>query len=241
MKEEMQFMENKYGFPQAFGCVDGTHISIVQPSENAHDYFSYNMKYTLNVQAVCNWSGHFMSVEVRWPGSVHDSHVFANSRINTLLRDQKLPMVYREVFIGHDKVPPILLGDPAYPLLPYCMKEYPSTQSNEEVIFNTMLRSARNPIECAFGRLKARWQILNKRMDMGLTSLPEIIYACFVLHNICESQRMHIDEELVRAQMVQDKAKQPDTTPDKLYSCNTAEGISVRQIITQMFREHIPH
>ena len=54
MRQEIKQMENKYGFPQAFGCVDGTHIPITQPSENPHDYFSYKMKYTLNVQAVCN-------------------------------------------------------------------------------------------------------------------------------------------------------------------------------------------
>ena len=41
-------MENKYGFPQAFGCIDGTHIEIMKPTENLHDYFSYKQKYTIN-------------------------------------------------------------------------------------------------------------------------------------------------------------------------------------------------
>ena len=41
MKDTMKGMEDKYGFPQAFGCVDGTHIAINQPTENPHDYFSY--------------------------------------------------------------------------------------------------------------------------------------------------------------------------------------------------------
>jgi len=31
----------RFGFPQVIGCVDGTHTPIKQPSENAHDYFSY--------------------------------------------------------------------------------------------------------------------------------------------------------------------------------------------------------
>ena len=56
------------------------------------------------------------------------------------------------------------------------------------VIFNTcnMLRSARNPLECAYGRLKARRQILNKRIDSGLKFIQTLIYASCVLHNICE-------------------------------------------------------
>ena len=241
MRQEIRQMENKYGFPQAFGCVDGTHIPITQPSENPHDYFSYKMKYTLNVQAVCNWRGLFLNVDARWPGSAHDGRVFSNSKITTLLREQKMPMVYQEIFVGYDKVPPLLLGDPAYPLLPFCMKEYPSPQSNEEVMFNNMLRSARNPIECAFGRLKARWQILNKRIDMQLTSVPEIVYACFVLHNFCEIQGVNIDDEVVQQQIAHDMATQPNTVADCLYSCNTAEGAQVRNIITRMYREHIPH
>ena len=89
MKQEIRQMENKYGFPQAFGCVDGTHIPITQPSENSHYYFSYKMKYTLNVQAVCNWRGLFLNVDACWPGSVHDGRVFANSKIAASLENIK--------------------------------------------------------------------------------------------------------------------------------------------------------
>jgi len=140
----------------------------MQPYENTHDYFSYKQKYILNVQAVCDYKGMFIDAEVKWPGSVHDGRVFGNSRINRLLREEKLPMLYKEILPGYDRMPVTLIGDPAYPLLPYCMKEYANARNNEEVIFNNVLRSARNPIEWAFGRLKARWQIRNKRINMGL-------------------------------------------------------------------------
>ena len=73
-------MESKHGFPQAFGCVDGTHIPILSPSENPHDYFSYKMKHTLNVEGVCDCNRTFLDVDVCWPGSVHDGRVFSNSR-----------------------------------------------------------------------------------------------------------------------------------------------------------------
>ena len=241
MKDLIDGMENKYGFPQAFGCVDGTHIPIAQPCENPHDYFSYKLKYTLNVQGVCDWKGLFLDVDIKWPGSVHDGRVFANSRINRLLREERLPMCYKELLPGHEKIPVTLLGDPAYPLLPYCMKEFPNARSNEEVIFNNMLRSARNPIECAYGRLKARWQILNKRIDIGLKFIPTLIYACCVLHNICELRGMNVEDDALAQQMERDRLAQPENTPDRLYSFNSAEGAYVRNIITSYYKEHIPH
>ena len=78
------------------------------------------------------------------------------------------------------------------------MKEYQSCKYNEEMLFNNILRSARNPIECAFGRLKARWSILTRKMDLNLTSIPTVVLACFVLHNFCEINNDHIDAELVK-------------------------------------------
>jgi len=141
----------------------------MQTSENLHDYFSSKQKYTLNVQAVCDWKGMFIDAEVKWPGSVHDGRVFGNSRINRLLREEKLPMLYKEVLPGYDRMPVALIGDPAYPPLPYCMKEYANARNNEEVIFNNdITKCQKSHRGCIFGRLKARWQILNKRINMGL-------------------------------------------------------------------------
>ena len=91
---------------------------------------SATSKYTWNVQAVCDWKG-FMNVEVKWPGSVPDGRVLANSRINKLFLEKKLPMIYKEILPGYDKIPGSLLRDPAYPLLPYRTREYPNTRTND--------------------------------------------------------------------------------------------------------------
>ena len=57
------------------------------------------------------------------------------------------------------------------------MKEFASTQNNGQVVFNYLLRSARNTIERAFGRLKMRWQILDKKISLKLENVPEMVYA----------------------------------------------------------------
>ena len=66
---------------------------------------------------------------------------------------------------GPEKMQNYLLGDTSYLLTPYCLKEYQSCSSNDEVLFSTVLRVARNPAECGFGRLKAFWAISTRKID----------------------------------------------------------------------------
>ena len=240
-KEEMikkvSEFEAKYGMIQAFACIDGTHIPITSPSVDSQDYFCYKQFFSLNVQAVCDYKGMFMDVDCRWPGSVHDSKVFANSNINQKLRNGKLTGVFQSIVQGCEKIPNYFIGDPAYPLTPFCLKEYDHCNEDAEVIFNNMLRSARNPIECAFGRLKARWSILTRKMDMKLEKIPTIVYACFVLHNFCERNSTYIDTEQVNIQMELMKRNESENinTPDPIFSCNTGEGEATRRTITKYF------
>ena len=84
-------------------------------------------------------------------------------------------MVYRALLPGTDRIPPLVLGDPAYPLLPNVMKEYVEDAYNERAIFNQVLRGGRNQVECAFGRLKARWQILNRAMNVKFEDVPTLV------------------------------------------------------------------
>ena len=48
------------------------------------------------------------------------------------------------------KIANYLNGDPADPLTSFCMKEHESCKSNAQTGFNSMLREARNLIECAY-------------------------------------------------------------------------------------------
>ena len=76
-----------------------------------------------------------MDVECMWPGSVHDAKVFANSSISHKLRRGILTTTFQCPLEGDVKLPNHLIGDPAYPLLPYCMKEYKLRTNNELVFF----------------------------------------------------------------------------------------------------------
>ena len=48
-------------------------------------------------------------------------------------------MTYRALIPGKDRTPPLVFGDPAYPLLPNVMKAYGEVAYNEKAIFNQVL------------------------------------------------------------------------------------------------------
>ena len=66
------------------------------------------------------------------------------------------------------------------------MKPYPEgTRDRNEIRFNEQLSSARVKVECAFGLLKSRWRVLQKRFDSSVEFAVKNAIACAVLHNLC--------------------------------------------------------
>ena len=74
------------------------------------------------------------------------------------------------------------------------MREFNHCTTNEQVVFNQMLRSAWNQVECAFGRLKARWRILLQSIDVNVRHVPNIIVSRFVLRNYYEKRHVSVDQ-----------------------------------------------
>ena len=172
---------------------------------------------------------------MRWPGSVHDARVYMNSDVNKKFVNKTIADFQRQLVPGYSKVPPFLIGDPAYPLLPNVMKEYANCYEIKHIYFNNVLRSSRNQIECAFGRLKARWRILNRAVDVELNFSSKMIYSCFVLHNFCELHGVEVPNDVLQAQIQNER--EHSQAIDRLYSYNTSQGKMVRDTLVEYIHE----
>ena len=116
VRESAAHFHSKHGFPQCIGAIDGTHVSIKQPSENATDYINRKVRHTLNIQAVADYKYCFTDDVIKWPGSVHDVRMFSNSSLSNDIREGNIPRCEKVIVDCQPAVPICLLCDLACPL-----------------------------------------------------------------------------------------------------------------------------
>lgn len=177
----------KYKYPQTFGAIDGSHIAIKPPKTGLADYTNRKGYQSLILQAVSDDFYFFRDVFVKLPGSCHDSFVYRCSPLFSRLING---MPSRDLAVDGGVIPLHLIGDPAYPLSNSIMKPYTGRNlSAEQESFNTYHSSARMVIENAFGRLKARWRMVSRKVDVDVSIMPHLITTACCMHNLCESYK----------------------------------------------------
>ena len=83
------------------------------------------------------------------------------------------------ITINGTQIPLMIVGDSAYPMKPWLMRPYTGANlTPKEKTFNYHHSSVRIVVENAFGRLKARWRILKRQLDVHMEEVPYIIGAC---------------------------------------------------------------
>ncbi|KAM4531402.1 putative nuclease HARBI1 [Odontesthes bonariensis] len=158
--------------PNTIGVIDCTHVHIQAPREREWEYVNRKGRHSINIQLVGNADLIITNCVVKWPGSVHDARILKELQTN--------------------RPNGILLGDSAYPLLPWLMPPFPVANTPEQARFNTAHCKTRCAIERLNGVLKRRFACLNYlRVEPKVAC--NIILACIVLHNIATRRHVPYD------------------------------------------------
>ena len=193
-----EYFEEKTNIPQAILVIDGSHIPVSAPKIGYQDYVNRKGWTSIVLQGVVDNKLLFRNIYCQEPGCTHDATVLRNSNLFKY-KDLVIPDGTKE--INGVKIPYLIVGDPAYPLLPWLMKNYIYTSkiSVEEDSFNVYLNKIRVNVEIAFGHLKNRWRRLLKKIECHISFVPQLVAACCVLHNITTSFKDNLNENWMRS------------------------------------------
>ncbi|CAF4955530.1 unnamed protein product [Pieris macdunnoughi] len=167
-------------FPSVVGAIDCSHIRILSPGgDNAELFRNRKDTFSINTQAVVDAELRIRDLVARWPGSVHDSTIFNNSRLKVLIESQQLGNC-------------CLLGDRGYALKKYLLTPLADPQTAAERLYNESQIRTRNVVERAFGVWKRRFPCIGSQLRVALKNVQPIIVSTAILHNICIDRREYL-------------------------------------------------
>ncbi|XP_015276416.1 PREDICTED: putative nuclease HARBI1 [Gekko japonicus] len=233
----------KLGFPHCIGAIDGCHIQIRAPVHQSGEYINRKGFFSMLLQGTMDHSGRFINVRVGHSGKNHDAYVFRSSNLFMAMDRVFFVPGNPTVTIDGIQVPPLILGDAAYPIRKWLITPYTGALNRQQAAFNKAYCRARNAVERAFGRLKARWHCLSLKLPIQEENVVPIICACTILHNICEDRGHELTTPLVDTanEAANEATPVVHETPRVADARHKREGQAVRWAITQwMLRQRPP-
>jgi hypothetical protein len=96
-------IKSQYFFKHWAGIIDGTHLGFSTRPENCgEEYFTRKGQHAILALIIVDDKKRIHHTSVGWPGSVHDNHIWSNSRIVLSPRDYFPPNKYA---IGNSAFP----------------------------------------------------------------------------------------------------------------------------------------
>uniref|UniRef100_A0A8C7Z876 Putative nuclease HARBI1 n=1 Tax=Oryzias sinensis TaxID=183150 RepID=A0A8C7Z876_9TELE len=197
---DVQIAHTKHKFftlgnmPNTIGVIDCTHVHIQAPHERDWEYIKQKGGRSINIQLVGDADLIITNCVGKWPGSVHDARILRESAL------------YRELQTN----PPdgIILGDSAYPLLPWLITPFLAASTPAQARFNTAHCKKSCAIERLNGVLNRRFACLNY-LRVEPQGACNIILACIVLHNIATRRNVPLCEDVYDAPESFEEPDQP--------------------------------
>ena len=168
--------------------MDGCHIPIKYPPggpESRKEYYSFKNFYSVIMMGMVDSNCRFIWGTCGFPGNSHNAIILQSTKLWADIRDSELlPRIAKG--IGGVTVPPLVLGDSAFPFQTWMMKPYGNADlTPKQRYFNYRLSRARMVTEDCYGQLKGRWRVTLRKNESSKDEVKTTTLACMVLHNIC--------------------------------------------------------
>ncbi|CAN0164218.1 unnamed protein product, partial [Laminaria digitata] len=178
---------------KVIGVIDASHIKIPPPPKNIRKQF-YNFKqfHSVILMAVVDNHGFFRWFSADSPGSRRDNAIFRKTRLfKDIQNDQALPLTERVLL----KDGACLLADTAFAESAWMRTPIPAANTRRESFFNHKHEQQRARAGHAFGRLKKKFQCLERGTMFNRKNAEAITSACVVLYNFVLSEEgFRLDE-----------------------------------------------
>ncbi|KAJ8687281.1 hypothetical protein QAD02_023075 [Eretmocerus hayati] len=173
-----------YGIPMITGAMSITHIPISSPIHLNYQFLNSKLYPSFILQAVIDSNCLFRDVSVKHAGAAKPNVVLTDSNLYKY-STKVLPQEKQNVD-GFD-VPYKILGPEKGPPCSWLLTDYNPVHSSDEALFNKSATDIRNYSESVITRLRSRFLILSHAMDLSYKVAPQVIAACCIIHNICET------------------------------------------------------
>lgn len=177
-----------WNLPNCLGAIDGKHIRIEKLPKSGSTNFNYKSYHSIVLMACCDADGLFTLVETGYAGRNSDGGIFRASAIKHWIENEVLnfPLSLKlPTDESNNEFPYYFAGDEGFPLLRYLMRPYPQRGlDNVKRIYNYRLSRCRRTIECSFGMMTEKFQVLDTSIKCHTPEkIVKIIKAVCILHN----------------------------------------------------------
>ncbi|KAM4029736.1 uncharacterized protein ACNLHF_022392 [Anomaloglossus baeobatrachus] len=185
-------------FPNCLGAVDWKYIRIVKPVASGSEFYNYKKYFSILLIAITDAHYKFVAVDIGAYGHSNDSQVFKMSVMGRQLYGNTLDFPAERPLpdTTGPPMPFVFVADEAFQLSEHLLKPYSSSGLTQtKKVFNYRLSRARRMVECSFGILTAKWQVLLTAINLKTETVDEVIKACVVLHNfVISKESINVDE-----------------------------------------------
>lgn len=179
-----------WNLPNCLGSMDGKHIRIQKYPNTGSANYNYKGYHSIILLGCCDADGYFTAIECGFAGRNSDGGVFQASALGRWLERDGLNIPQLGSPLPNDGetgniFPYYFVGDNAFPLKKYLMRPYSVRNlDNVKRIFNYRLSRGRKTIECVFGMMSQKFQILLKSITCRkYSTIISIIKCICILHN----------------------------------------------------------